>query len=103
MAKQKKKLSTLDVLYSAIEDIGYFVDSQARFFEFLKRKELQIKEGVAKYIDESKYDIEVNILAGGEIDFNKIFIRIKDKNTSLTLNFTLLQRTIGLEFVCFQT
>lgn len=82
MAKQKKKLSTLDVLYSAIEDIGYFVDSQARFFEFLKRKELQIKEGVAKYIDESKYDIEVNILAGGEIDFNKIFIRIKDKNTS---------------------
>lgn len=87
MAKQKKKLSTLDVLYSAIEDIGYFVDSQARFFEFLKRKEFQIKESVAKYIDESKYDIEARILAGGEIDFNKIFIRIKDKNTSIYPNF----------------
>lgn len=87
MAKKNKKLSTLDVLYSAIEDIGYFVDSQARFFEFLKRKELQVKEGVAKYIDESKYDIEVQIVAGGEIDFNKIFVRIKDKNTSTYPNF----------------
>ena len=87
MSKKKKKLTTLDVLYSAIEDIGYFVDSQARFFEFLKRKELQIKKDVAKYIDENRYDIEVQIVAGGEIDFNKILIKIKDKNTSLYPEF----------------